>query len=553
MNWLFTGEVILFILIILGFCYLIRDYFNLRAVDRGGRKIVLLGILICIILLHTAAFNPALDTNGDNASYIINAKSLIERGNFYRLSSPDAPLDYKASVGLPLILVPVYLIFGVNFTFMKILILLMAIASVILIYLIFKETVYPALAAIIALLFALNPYTLLFSSMIMTEIPFIFWSLVSFFFLNLMLRQKKIKPLLIIITAVAIFLSYLTRAVGIGFPVAVLLYMLIRLKVWQILKAGGISRLEAVGLKKFLFLAILLLILFTGWQLRYHLSAGSSQVSEFTSGLSEEKISGSFKTFWEVLAPNIFASDTVRRKHIPMDFKLIFIILLVIAGILKSILRQEPFGYYFIIISAVLILGNPAHSSLVFSRYLYVLTPFLLYFLYLGTDWIVGVFRSQNLRNFCSSLLLFLVLTSSFSGVALAIQKAHKGELYPPAFRNFLNAAVWAHDNLPAGSIVASRKERIFYLYSGLPGFKHTTYHDGNTPEHQRKRLQKIESYDADYLVIDIFNSSTYNNVYPMVKDNPDKFKLIHRIGDKRTNRCLIYEVIKWWDTEQDG
>ncbi|MBN1948359.1 MAG: hypothetical protein JW784_01315, partial [Candidatus Cloacimonetes bacterium] len=64
--------------------------------------------------------------------------------------------------------------------------------------------------------------------------------------------------------------------------------------------------------------------------------------------------------------------------------------------------------------------------------------------------------------------------------------------------------------------------------------------------------LQKIESYDADYLVIDIFNSSTYNNVYPMVKDNPDKFKLIHRIGDKRINRCLIYKVIKWWDTEQD-
>jgi hypothetical protein len=136
---------------------------------------------------------------------------------------------------------------------------------------------------------------------------------------------------------------------------------------------------------------------------------------------------------------------------------------------------------------------------------------------------------------------------SNFSGASYYIQKAHRGTVYPIAEANYIECARWAGENLPPDAIVTSRKEAIFYIFSELRGFKHTTSYMKYSKEWETERLETFKKNNTSYLILDTFNSTTIRNIFPILRNHPNKFKLVKRIGEDNKGACYVFEIQKWW------
>ena len=80
----------------------------------------------------------------------------------------------------------------------------------------------------------------------------------------------------------------------------------------------------------------------------------------------------------------------------------------------------------------LLIIGNPSKSPVVFSRYLIVFSPVLIYLLISGIQLFTGLLKNQKLTIAVVSLILILIILNSFSGITYQIQKAHTGHSQTP-------------------------------------------------------------------------------------------------------------------------
>jgi len=549
-SWIMISQIIIYLILMGGFAYFGYHYLSERKIEKID-VILISGILCLIILIHIFAFNQALSTNGDNARYMIYAKSLIETGGFTRIYLPtDSPV-IADPVGLSLILSPMYLIFGMNIISMKLLVFLCFIGSLILTYAVFKQFVDMRIAIIITILFGSHPYIVHFSSMVMTEIPFIFWSLLSLWILLKYEQSDKIHIGYLIFATAAIFMTYFTRAIGAGFTVAVFFYFLVKINWPLYIKNKDFSFLKTLEFKKFAFICLSLFIVFGGWQLRSQITGGTSQAQLFANlNIIDNVLTKSLPDFWQVFAQNIFADQMIRWNYEAVELKWALVAIIAMVGLFYSLYRKEIVAYYSFFVLFILILGYRSLSPLVFSRYLIPFTPFLIYFFYTGIRFAFSLFKKENLNKlgiFAGSIALYLILMSNLSGTSYIIEKAHRGAVYPIAEANYIECARWAEENLPPDAIVTSRKEAFFYIFSGLRGFKHTTSYMRYSKEWEAERLETFKKNNTSYLILDTFNSTTIRNIVPIIRNHPEKLKLIKRIGEENKGACYLFEIQKWW------
>ena len=548
--------------------YGIFGFFGYRLVtgkaENKTSTILMLVVFAAIILLHYLAFNKAFEDVDDNASYMIAAKSLVDKGAPYYLYMPEMKPDTEGALGLPIMLIPFYLIWGMNYVPMEILIFFTLIGSVIMSFLLFRKIAGTNFAVIITILFATHPYIVSFSSIIMTEIPYIFWSLLALYLCLKFEEKPKINYWLLAGAVIAIIMTYLTRAIGAGFVVAAMLYFLMKSNIIKNIRKKIMPFYKDVAFKKFFLLSALLVIVFIVYQVWIRAVGGASQAE----ALSKMNIFAQFQKnlglVWDVFSQNLFCGKLARigassnQEYLqPVNFLWATIFLVVMVGLVYSIIKKELIGLYFVFVLLLLLVGNVATQALVVSRYLIVFTPFMIYFLFLGIKVLIGLVDKKGKVAQIAGILVFcFLLGNSFIGDAYNVQRSKQATLYPSQYQAFLDAAVWAKDNLPKESIVASRKERIFYIFSdGLRGYKHVSSNEigrmqeeGITmDEFQKKKLEKMADNNTDYVIIDTFNAASVQLIYPIIEKNPDKFKLLKIVGDEKTGACYIFQVIKWW------
>jgi hypothetical protein len=556
-GWVMSVQVLFYAMIYGLFGYFGFLFINEKKESRVTTIMMWAG-LILIIAIHWLAFNAGFEDVDDNASYMIAAKSLVERGAPYYLYAPNSPVDTEGALGLPVMLIPCYLIWGMNFKPMEILILLTMIGSVIMCFLLFKKMAGKTFALIITILFGTHPYIVAFSSIIMTEIPYLFWSMLAILLILKYEEKEKFNIWWMLAALLAVFMTYLTRAVGSGLFIAVVLYFLLKSNILPYIKKKSFQFIKDPKFLKFIFISAALFILLLTYQLWAHSLGGVSQAETLAKMNLAAQFSKNFDAIWQVLSQNIFTGSIIRwevKQIEPMNFLWILVFLITIAGLVISLFKRQLVALYVIFVALVLMLGNTAVQPIVVSRYLIVFTPFLIYFFYLGIQWPVSkLIKKGNWGATLGTTVLAMILASSFVGNGYTIQKSHTGQLYPVSYSSFLDCAAWAKDNLPKDAVVASRKERIFYIFSGLQGFKHAKSNElasvkteSDFIAFKKKKLAEFAKNNTKYVIIDTFNSSTINFIFPIIQENPDKFKLIKTIGDEKTGPCYVFEVIKWW------
>jgi 4-amino-4-deoxy-L-arabinose transferase-like glycosyltransferase len=175
---------------------------------------------------------------GDDFSiYISHARNIAEgrpyadTGYIYNPRKVLGPQTYPPV--FPLLLAPVYKIWGLNLTAMKVEVILIFLLSLFIIYLAFRgELQWPYLYALVALV-GLNPQFWLFKENILSDLPFLLFTYLSFYIIHRAYwtgRTAKSQILYALLISISIFLAYGTRSIGLVLIPCLFVYHVIKRK-----------------------------------------------------------------------------------------------------------------------------------------------------------------------------------------------------------------------------------------------------------------------------------------------------------------------------------
>ncbi|MEP3389802.1 MAG: hypothetical protein ABJO02_16550 [Reichenbachiella sp.] len=201
-------------------------------------------LVVAFVSIYLLVFDAKMDTGGDNFEYLNYAKS-ISTGHGY--SSPYSskyepvnwfPPGYSTMLGL------LMTVFGTNILLFKLLNGFFLFASLILFYFIIKKLTSNYLLA-----FAVNFYLIFnigllkFGYIIMSEIPYLFLTMLALFFLTHYdnVVKNKIWNKALFATVLSVAIAYYFRGIGLSLVAAVAVFFLLK-KEWRTLAiyVGGV-------------------------------------------------------------------------------------------------------------------------------------------------------------------------------------------------------------------------------------------------------------------------------------------------------------------------
>jgi len=140
---------------------------------------VALGLGFLALTMGLAFYEPELAPWGDNAQFIVLAKALASGQGLREMNQPDRPVHRKYPAGFPLMLAAVERIKPDAIPVMKGLVLGMFVLSAVLAYWLLLLWGCGRLGALVAVLFCTSQLALQFASEVMSETPYLCFSLVG--------------------------------------------------------------------------------------------------------------------------------------------------------------------------------------------------------------------------------------------------------------------------------------------------------------------------------------------------------------------------------------
>ena len=506
--------------------------------------------MVAMVAYYLSSFNVRLAPNGDNAEYITTAKSLTERGAAIRLDVPAELKNPLSSIGLPLLLSPIYRVWGRDFIKMKSAILLLALLLGLLLYALLRFYATKNLALLLALLTFSSPYLVGTSSSIMTETPYLFWSALALWLAHKYVEAKRHVLWWLLALLVATGMSYLTRAIGISVGLAILIYL-----VMTALSARKRTVMPPIfwdPWKKLSVFATPFLLAAIWWQMRQGIS-GTSHLNMFLDGDIFHQFSQNVFALANVWGKMLFSGETFRWYRLATDHTLTHLHafwmippLVVMIGLIAGLLKRHLMSLYTLAALGLILMGSATPQERVLIRYTSVLLPFFLYYLYFGANWLVNTLKKRWDNEYfsrlsqvfiaCLILQLFLVHFSSNRYNVLV-----KSPVYNSYYDSFLRAAEWCGDNLPAESIIMSVKPRLVYVLSDLKGVTMAKERDSYSDEWVDEMLKKIKTNKVTHLIVDAISLTTKENIYPLLENHPQYFQAVP--VPNLNNQCTVVKV----------
>jgi hypothetical protein len=506
-------------------------------------------IALAFAIVYPYIFNEKVDLGGDNASYYILGKALSSGEGYNNIHVPGNPPHNHFPPGYPAIMA-IFMVFTQSINFLKIVNGLFLLGTALLSFKVFtKFTDNPRMAFVGALLLLFNSHLLSYGTIMMSEVPFLFFAtLAILLFINLQAGSKPFyKDLnfygLIVVTSFA----YHIRTAGIALVAGFALYMLIN-KNWKEL-GGYLAGFVALGIP---------------WFLRGQSLGGSSYLTQLfliNPYRPEEGSMGAadwFTRFGNNLSrylgkeiPNgIFPS--VEVDYTPdADGVIIYGVLIMafaIFGLVKLPKYRLLLAGYLLGSFGILLLWPDVWFGV---RFILPLLPILLFLFLYGIYALLNLAMQKMGLKSSPNPLLFLVFVLVFiPQLKLLAQKAK--EPYQDTFQRYFEAAVWSNKNLPDDAIVCTRKPGLFYLFGAR---KATQF--ANTPDYDAF-FADLDTNGVTHIIIDQLGyAQTGRYLVPAIQDNPEKFQVLNLSPKPETyvlqyNRGLGYTG-EWNVEEKDG
>ncbi len=466
-----------------------------------------ISILIVSLVLSILLFDQKFSLGGDDADFIVLAKSLTQGQGMKYINLPNPTINTQYPFGFPLILSFVERISASNYTAMKTMVLIFFISTLPLLYLLVKGYAGKSLALLTMTFTGISPFLLDFSHQVMSEIPYLFFSVLALFLLERSQRYRSTWGNYWFVGAtLALVFSYYVRTAGIS-----------------VIAAGVVFLLIKKDYKKALFLAVAALCLALPWIWRNARLGGNSYiyqlllVNPYHPDLGKLDIGSLFVRIKVNLG--IYILQEIPRIILPTFHHLILslsIFAITAHGLVVSFFRsRNTFSIYPVFFFGTCLLWPQVWSGM---RFVLPAVPFVIVLFWFG---LIELLCRLKIRHAVNHVILVVVFVGlAVSNISAISELKEQIRTYPPNWRNYFAAGDWIRNNTPEQSIISCRKECLMYLSSGRKTVGYAWSENTDVVINQMRKDK------VDYVVLEQLGfGSTPRYLVPAIKKNLDKFK----------------------------
>jgi hypothetical protein len=485
-------------------------------------------LLFCVFLglyyaLRTAPFEPVI-LSEDGCTYVLLARSILEGHGLASLWVTGAPAHAKAPFGFPLFLAPFLAWRGLDTGILTYAMTAMSAAALAAVFLLFRRAAGAGLALALVLLTALNSGVYLYGRSILSEIPYLFWSMLALWILDKRqgLGAAGRGGTIVVLVLLA---AFFTRTAGIFLALAALVYMIAdrnpALTVRELLRRYGV-------------LALCFLVPVVWWFSRQALLTSGTQVSyvkDFVGGNYNEPFSaagfalrilkGSYALVFYAIPKVVTNLDVGARSYVMAGVSAVML-----GGLGWSLVRQRRvMDIYTIMYLAFAACWPWVQVSGV--RYMVPLAPLLIYYFYTGLSRGIAFVVREPSMGFIRGVILF-ALAAVYIGNSPVLRPAHA--------RSAVDATPatydWIRKNTPPEALFVSWTPISLYVYAGRqsPDFASSTFSAAAFE-------QLILSGQADYIFSDMSMEQAARIFAPVYAKHFRRFHLVYNINGHRIYR----------------
>lgn len=502
---------------------------NILSIAKPEKRslITYLLILTCVFAFaYSAVFDSKVDTNGDNAGYYILAKSIATGKGYTNIHKPTESAANHLPPGYPTLVSLVFKTLGYKIGIVKITNGILFLFSLFTLFLLFIElSGNRQLSFSVTLLVLLNANFLRFSTMMMSEIPFLLVSsLCLLVFIRLQLKKSPFSNSQFYIFLLLLAASVYIRTAGIALVAGISTVLLFQKNYKYLL-----STLAGF------------LLLISPWQIRSHLLGGNSylhqliQKNPYRPELGEMNLADWLQRF--LINTKRYLIHEIPNSCFPfkevnyhsqinsINWLIgISILALIVFGLLQIKKHRMLLAMYLLGNFGILLLWPEVWYGV---RFILPIVPILLLLvclslLYFTKKLTSRLFKtSEKTATFIPYFWTILIVSLCFNQLKTIHMRAKLP--YPVNYNNYLFIAKWSQKNTPKDAIICCRKEQLFYLFSNR---KVVRYKNSLQP---KEVIEDLIKKKVDYVVLDQLGfQSTRRYLYPAIQKYPQNFQVIN-------------------------
>jgi len=498
-------------------------------------------IQLCLIAYQ---FTPDLSTNGDDARYYLLGKALHDGKGFHQIQHPTLPMEKTYPIVFPAFLAFVH-IFSGSILLAKISVALLGALVTLLSFYLFKyfsSNLLIPMTMLVAAAATLAQY----NSSLMSEVPYLFFSLLALYLFERSVRDPKSKWLFWLTIAFSIFPMH-CRSVGLAFSASWILTTLLTKRY------------------RYMFAHIALLLasniafhLCTSWDNSYLIqiiqrNTYNPDLGFVTAGEMIQRIGQNI---------HLYSTSILQRSIAPIAFnnanglQLIvaaFCLVFVFIGWIRSLFGTMRFlSLYVFMYFGILLMWQTEWSS---ERFVAGILPFLYFFLLFGIEACFSFVNTKSTKGMFDRIKKAALPNSNTGGfgkwaiwgvtgafliinIVFQLTALRSTQELGPDWKNYYSCADWLRVNTPPSTITMSRKVELFYVRSNRTGVMYPYSHDVN------KIMKVIDDSKVEYVVYDNFfwTGTTRQYLYPVIQSFPQRFQLVYALNNPPT---AIYKVVQ--------
>ena len=461
--------------------------------------------------------------NGDNFAYILLGKRLAAGLGFTNATSLTLTPHNHFSPGYPAMISVFSKTVGDEQDTVSFMNGLMMYLSLILMYFITKRlTGSAALAFAVAFLCSVNSILLRFSTITMSEVPFIFVSCLAIItFLKAAQDGKGIKSIWLFVSIAIMGYAYYIKSNAVAFAAGAIAYFIFS-KDWKralvtIVGFGAIIAPWYIRTKKYGSSYM--------DQMQY-INPYKPELGKLTTPTLIERIHHNIIRYFTGDIPlNIFPMEQPFDKA-PLSYWILGVVMLalMIYGLYKlKDIRLFLLGFF--AGSLAILMVWPTEYGYV--RYITPFTPLILLLSLNGLKELLalGIGESRTKYVPYAFLLIGLVYVTPIANQQILAEQPIAAN-----YNNYFEIAKWVKKNTPKGTIISARKPDMFIYYSDRLCV-------GDKPSLDDKEvLDFFRKNKVDYVVIEQLGfGSTGKYLIPAIQKNMDKFQIVYQLPNPDT------------------
>ncbi|MHC9543027.1 MAG: hypothetical protein AB9903_26250 [Vulcanimicrobiota bacterium] len=487
---------------------------------------VLIAVIVTACTLYLLSMNcVSVGDINDDAMYIIASRSFTVGQGMRETFDPAAPKT-RFPPGLPLLIALPVLSFWPDFWLLKLAALIFALSSIYVLYLYFSRRSDSFNGLAIAMLFALNPVTVLYSGTVMADFPYLLCSFLTLFLLE---EQKSVSSKTerwsMILLACLAFFSLWLRLIGVSLIIAVTIVLLLKRRYLHASLCAAAGALAYAG------------IIFFSDTTCYAVTKQSMNVSKIIEIV--------IQNLQFYMTNNFFIVPQISEPY-NTPVLVVLVTLLVLALVINwrkgtmGVLELYLLGYSF------LLLTYPYFSS----RLIIPVLPILLYFIFISLREIAGQ-RRERLAFIAVSLLMIIPYAiHDASIIETSLKKGFRESTYVQPHQ-------WMKEHIPAEALIMSDHSPSLYLYTGLKGtvftgerasynqlrhiyFNSISYIFFNPDRVGASRISRVKSHSQAHLLTVQENTRDFERVYEDKKSGV----VIYKVIGNRTSYLDAYQYL---------